>query len=317
MQRFWAIISCMILNWKKIAREMYEQLSSQIKLLKNKPVLWAVLVWNSPESLRYIGQKRKFAEKIGMEFRLLQFEITITEEELKSKVIELNSNADISGYIIQLPLPSHIDPLRIIRNIDPKKDVDGFHPENQWKIMIWDNTGFSPCTPAWVMKMFEYYDISLPGKNIVILWQSNIVGKPMAQMCISEGATVTSCNHMTPDISIYTAQADIIISATGQVWLITPEIVNPKAVIIDIWFSVVDGKHLPLITSLSAVIISFFLWYLFAYREYFLENTSKSTDLQYIDINTSTKNITIKNTPENIRFRVNWDIIHTWSVELK
>jgi methylenetetrahydrofolate dehydrogenase (NADP+)/methenyltetrahydrofolate cyclohydrolase len=242
MQRFWAIISCMILNWKKIAREMYEQLSSQIKLLKNKPVLWAVLVWNSPESLRYIGQKRKFAEKIGMEFRLLQFEITITEEELKSKVIELNNNADISGYIIQIPLPSHIDPLRIIRNIDPKKDVDGFHPENQWKIMIWDNTGFSPCTPAWVMKMFEYYDISLPGKNIVILWQSNIVGKPMAQMCISEGATVTSCNHMTPDISIYTAQADIIISATGQVWLITPEIVNPKAVIIDIWFSVVDGK---------------------------------------------------------------------------
>jgi methylenetetrahydrofolate dehydrogenase (NADP+)/methenyltetrahydrofolate cyclohydrolase len=149
-----------------------------------------------------------------MGFKLFQFEETISEEQLKAEVIVLNNNPDISGYIVQLPLPDHIDPLRIIRNMDPKKDVDGFHPENIGKIMIGDETGFAPCTPAGVMKIFEYYDIPLSGKNIVVLGQSNIVGKPMAQMCITAGGSVSSCNHLTPDISLYTKNADIVISAT-------------------------------------------------------------------------------------------------------
>lgn len=232
----------MILDGKKIASDIYEWLWSQINSLIKKPVLWAILVWNSPESLRYISQKRKFAQKIGMGFELFQFSDDILEEALKSEVSSLNNNPNISGYIIQLPLPPGIDSLRIIRNIDPKKDVDGFHPENIGKIMIWDETGFAPCTPEWVMKIFEHYNISLSGKNIVVLGQSNIVGKPMAQMCINSGATVTSCNNITPDISLYTRSADIIISATGHVDLITPDIVKPDAVIIDVWFSVVDGK---------------------------------------------------------------------------
>ena len=149
-----------------------------------------------------------------MGFKLFQFEETISEEQLKAEVIVLNNNPDISGYIVQLPIPDHIDPLRIIRNMDPKKDVDGFHPENIGKIMIGDETGFAPCTPAGVMKIFEYYDIPLSGKNIVVLGQSNIVGKPMAQMCITAGGSVSSCNHLTPDISLYTKNADIVISAT-------------------------------------------------------------------------------------------------------
>jgi methylenetetrahydrofolate dehydrogenase (NADP+)/methenyltetrahydrofolate cyclohydrolase len=232
----------MILDGKKIASEIYEWLWSQIAPLIKKPILWAILVWDSPESLRYISQKRKFAQKIGMGFELFQFKNDISEEKLKSEVISLNNNMDISGYIIQLPLPEHIDSLKIIRNIDPKKDVDGFHPENVGKIMIWDKTGFTPCTPDGVMKIFEYYNIALSGKNIVVLGQSNIVGKPMAQMCINSGATVTSCNHLTPDITLYTQQADIIISATGHVGLITPSIVKSDTVIIDVWFSVIDGK---------------------------------------------------------------------------
>lgn len=231
----------MILDWKKIASEIYNELCSQIQTLKTKPVLGAVLVWDSESSLRYIKQKRKFAEKIGMWFELFQFENTISEDELKHEIISLNNNSNISGYIVQLPLPEHIDPLRIIRNIDPKKDVDGFHPENIGKIMIGDTTGFSPCTPAWIIKIFRYYNISLSGKQVVVLWQSNIVGKPITQMCINAGATVSSCNHMTPDISLYTKKADIIISATGVVWLITPEIVKADSIIIDVWFTVLDG----------------------------------------------------------------------------
>lgn len=232
----------MILDGKKIASEIYADLESQILKLSTKPCLGAVLVWDSQESLRYIAQKRKFAQKIGMWFQLFQFDWDISEDALKSEIISLNNNPEISGYIIQLPLPEHIDPLRIIRNIDPNKDVDGFHPENAGKIMIGDPTGFAPCTPAGVMKIFEHYNIALSGKNIVVLGQSNIVGKPMAQMCISSGATVTSCNHLTPDISLSTKKADIIISATGQTGLVTPEIVKNDAIIIDVWFSVLDGK---------------------------------------------------------------------------
>ena len=242
MQRFWAIISNMILDGKKIASRIYEELSSQITPLTDIPTLWAVLVWSSAESLRYISQKRKFAQKIGMGFKLFQFEETISEEQLKAEVIVLNNNPDISGYIVQLPLPDHIDPLGIIRNMDPKKDVDGFHPENIGKIMIGDETGFAPCTPAGVMKIFEYYDIPLSGKNIVVLGQSNIVGKPMAQMCITAGGSVSSCNHLTPDISLYTKNADIVISATWCIGLITPEIVRSSGIIIDVGFSLRDGK---------------------------------------------------------------------------
>lgn len=149
-----------------------------------------------------------------MGFKIMRFPKDISEDELVNEIQKLNANSTISGYIVQLPLPAHIDALRIIRSIDPKKDVDGFHPENQGKVMIADTTGFLPCTPAGVMKIFEYYDIQLSGKKVVILGQSNIVGKPMALMCINAGATVTSCNHKTPDISLYTQEADIIISAT-------------------------------------------------------------------------------------------------------
>ena len=232
----------MILDGKKIASEIYEDLRSQIIWLTKQPVLWAILVWDSPESLRYIHQKQKFAQKIGMGFELFQFEQDISEQQLKMEVISLNNNENISGYIIQLPLPDHINSIKIIRNIDPRKDVDGFHPENLGKIMIGDTTGFAPCTPAWVMSILQSYDIDLTGKNIVTIGQSNIVGKPMAQMCINAWATVTSCNHLTPDISLYTKQADIIISATWCIWLITPDIVRHDAVIIDVWFSVVDSK---------------------------------------------------------------------------
>lgn len=231
----------MILDWKSLAGEIYNELSSNIEQLEKKPCLGAILVWDSSASLRYISQKQKFSEKIGMQFQLFKFPEEITEEELLEEIQKLNHDNNISWYIVQLPLPDHIDPLRIIRNIDPKKDVDGFHPENQGKIMIWDPTGLSPCTPAGVMKIFSAYNISLEWKNVAMIGQSNIVGKPMAIMCINAWSTVSSCNHMTDDISIFTKNADIIITATGQAKLIHPDNVRNNAIIIDVWFSVVDG----------------------------------------------------------------------------
>ena len=232
----------MILDGKKLAGEIYNELSKKIQKLEKKPTLWAVLVWDNSASLRYIWQKKKFSEKVGINFNVFKFPTSISEEELLYEIKKLNQDSDVSWYIVQLPLPKHIDALRVIRNIDPKKDVDGFHPENQWKIIIGDETGFAPCTPAWVMRIFSNYNIQLSWKKIVILGQSNIVWKPMAMMCINAGASVTSCNNLTPDISLYTLEADIIITATGVVGLITPEIVKKDAIIIDVGFSIHDGQ---------------------------------------------------------------------------
>lgn len=233
----------MKLDGKIIASKIYEELTENIEKQSIKPTLWAVLVWdNNSPSLRYIKQKRRECEKIWMGFELFQFDADISENDLKTEIIALNLNENISGYIVQLPLPAHINTLNIIGCIDPRKDVDGFHPENQWKVMIWDTSWFTPCTPAWVMKILEYYDFDLVGKNIKILGQSNIVGKPMAQLCINAWATVTSCNSKTKHLSVHTKHADIIISATGQAKIIQPDMISQEAVIIDVWFSIIDDK---------------------------------------------------------------------------
>ncbi len=232
----------MILDGRTIAQNIYNSLGEDIAQLKDTPTLGAILVWNNDESLRYIKQKRKFAEKTWINFKLFQFEDTISEEALKSEILKLNNNTEISGYIVQLPLPKHINELRVIRNIDPKKDVDGFHPENQWKVMIWDLTGFAPCTPAGVMKILEHYNITLVWKKISILGRSNIVGKPLTMMCINAGATVTSCNSRTPDISEFTKNSDIVICATGIPHILKAHMTSPDSIVIDVGFSIVNGE---------------------------------------------------------------------------
>lgn len=232
----------MILNWTRTASKIYTQLKENILKLEKKPTLWAILVWNSPASLRYIKQKRKFAKKIGMWFEFIQRDEKISQKELLETIRACNTSENISGYIVQLPLPKHIDTNKIIESIDPKKDVDGFHPENQWKVMIDDNSGFIPCTPAGIMHLLSEYKVELSWKKICIIWRSNIVGKPLALLCINAGATVSVCNSRTPKLEDFTLSADIIICATGIPHLIKPDMTHKNAIIIDVWFSVVDGK---------------------------------------------------------------------------
>lgn len=233
----------MLLDGKKIAQDIYTDLEHQINSETNKPVLWAILVWdNDSPSLRYIRQKERNAEKVGMGFHLVHLPKETTEEQLLQEVIQLNTASHISGYIIQLPLPQHISTQKIIDAIDPSKDVDGFHPFNQWKILTWDTSGFIPCTPAGIMHILSHMNVSLNGKTAVVLWRSNIVGKPMVNLLINAWATVINCNSQTPDISVYTKKADIIISAVGKSRLITTDIVKPESVIIDVGFSLIDGE---------------------------------------------------------------------------
>lgn len=232
----------MILNWRLTAEKIYTQLKQNISKLKTKPTLWAILVWDSWASLRYIKQKRKFAEQIWMWFELIQLSENISQDALLKEIKKCNTRSEISGYIVQLPLPKHIDTDLIINSISPYKDVDGFHPVNQGRIMTWDTSWFTPCTPAGVMKLFQEYDITLPWKKVCIIGRSNIVGKPLAMLCINAGATVSICNSQTPRLEDFTLWADIIICATGKPHLLTPEITQEDSIIIDVGFSVIDGK---------------------------------------------------------------------------
>lgn len=230
----------MILSGIEISQNIYKQLREYIKKLSKKPKLAVVLIWDNPSSIRYITQKQKWAQYIWVDFELIQFDINIWEKDLLKTINRLNNDDSINGYIVQLPLPKHIDESKIINNISPSKDVDGFTNINQWKIVIWDETWLAPCTPSWVMEIFKYYDISLIWANIVIIGRSNIVWKPLNNILINKSATTTICNSKTKNIEFYTKNADIIILAMWVPKFLKLDAIKVGSVVIDVWFSVID-----------------------------------------------------------------------------
>jgi methylenetetrahydrofolate dehydrogenase (NADP+)/methenyltetrahydrofolate cyclohydrolase len=233
----------MIIDWKQIAQKIYDDLKNKISEIDwKKPKLGAILVWEDSSSLRYIKQKRKWSGYIWIDFELKNFSNNVTEKEFLEFVRKWNKDENISWYIVQLPLPKHLNSEKILNAISPEKDVDGFHPVNQWKILIWDKTGFAPCTPFWVIWIFKELNINLAWKEVVVIWRSNIVGKPVIAMLINAWATVISCNSKTQDISKYTKTSDIVICAAGQPWLLKLENINDRTIVIDVGFSVIDWK---------------------------------------------------------------------------
>ncbi len=232
----------MILDWKIVAQNIYDQIKEETKNLQKKPKLWVILVWNNTESIRYIKQKEKWSTYVWFEFELFHFDENIKEDILIEKIKELNSDDEISWFIVQLPLPKHINEKNIISIINPSKDVDWFHSVNQWKVLIWDNSWLFPCTPLWVIELLNYYEIDVIWKNITIIWRSNIVWKPLANMLINMHATVSICNSKTKDILNFTKNSDIIVLAMWKPRFLTRDMIGEKAIIIDIWFSVVDNK---------------------------------------------------------------------------
>lgn len=232
----------MILEWKIVAQNIYENLKNEISSLKKKPKLAVILVWKNSPSLRYINQKQKWAEYVWMEFELINYEYDVSEEELLKKITELNKDENIDWFMVQTPLPQHINVKNILNSINPDKDVDGFHPVNQWKIVIWDNSWLKACTPAWVIELCNYYNIEISWKNIVIIWRSNIVWKPLANLLINLWATVTICNSKTWNIDFYTKNADIVITAMGVAKFLKASQINKSTKVIDVWFSVIDDK---------------------------------------------------------------------------
>ena len=216
---------------------------SQLKEKYGKPAgLAVVIVGNNPASQVYVKNKIRACENVGFYSENIELDENISEKELLQEIDKLNKNDRIDGILVQLPLPAHINELKIIDSISPEKDVDGFHVSNIGKMVIGDETGFLSCTPYGIMQLLEEYKIEISGKDAVIIGRSNIVGKPMALMLIQKGATVQICNSRTKDLRKKLNKADIIIVAAGVPKLLKKEDVKEGAVVIDVGINRVDGK---------------------------------------------------------------------------
>jgi len=232
----------MIIDWKKIAREIYDSIKKEVEKLDKKPTLQAILVWNNPASLRYIAQKEKWAKYCWINFDLKHLDENISEDELLKIINYSNNDKNIDWYIAQLPLPKNINEQKIINAISPDKDVDWFNQQNQWKILIWDDSWFVPCTPAWIMEILKSMWVNVAWKIVTVIWKSNIVWKPITALLINAWATVTSCNSKTPSIEEFTKKSDIVVVATWRPWLLKASMINDNTIVIDVWFTVIDNK---------------------------------------------------------------------------
>jgi len=225
-----------IISGTELAKEKRAQLAHEVELLKSEgvePGLAVVLVGNNPASRSYVSAKQKACAEIGIRSILLEFPDSITEEFLLEQIEQLNADDSIHGILVQLPLPNHIDELKVIEAISPEKDVDGFHPINIGR-MIAGQKAFLPCTPYGILFMVQSLDVDIAGKHVVVVGRSNIVGKPVGQLFLKEHATVTYCHSKTKNLAEITKQADILIVAVGKPELIGVEHVKKGAIVIDV-----------------------------------------------------------------------------------
>ncbi|MDR0708605.1 MAG: bifunctional 5,10-methylene-tetrahydrofolate dehydrogenase/5,10-methylene-tetrahydrofolate cyclohydrolase [Spirochaetaceae bacterium] len=227
-----------IIDGKEIAKKIREDARSRTEKLKERgvrPCLAVVLVGENPASVSYVTGKEKALAEAGMDGRDIRLPEAITEAELLDRIAKLNGDSRVHGILVQLPLPPHINEDRVINAISPEKDVDGFHPVSVGN-MVLGRPGFLPCTPHGIIQLFREMKIQTAGAHAVILGRSNIVGKPLANLLIRRdvNATVTICHTGTPDFSVYTKQADILIAAAGKPGLVSAGMVKPGAAVIDV-----------------------------------------------------------------------------------
>lgn len=229
-------MTAQIISGTEIANKKKAEIADGVKKLKEKgitPGLAVILVGNNQASRTYVTSKQKNCIELGMHSLLVELPEETTEEELLSKIHELNEDNSIHGILVQLPLPKHIDDTKVIEAISPEKDVDGFHPINIGRMMTGQDA-FLPCTPYGVMVMLEETGISVEGKHVVVVGRSNIVGKPSGQLFLNKNATVTYCHSKTPDLKYFTNQADILVAAIGKANFINAGHVKEGAIVIDV-----------------------------------------------------------------------------------
>jgi methylenetetrahydrofolate dehydrogenase (NADP+)/methenyltetrahydrofolate cyclohydrolase len=237
-----------LIDGKKIAEEIQLEIAEEVKQMvaagKRAPHLAAVLVGNDGGSMTYVNAKMKACEKVGFRSTCFRYESTISEAELLQVVDKLNNDPELDGFIVQLPLPKHIDEHKIVQAINPKKDVDGFHPENIGRMML-NLPTFLPATPYGILQLLQRCNIETSGKHCVVIGRSHIVGSPMsillARNAKGGNSTVTLCHSRTPDITYFTKQADIIILALGKPGFLKGDMVKEGVVVVDVGTTRVDA----------------------------------------------------------------------------
>ncbi len=232
-----------ILDGKKISQEIKNELKKEIKESKISPGLAVVLVGENPASVIYTKHKKKACNEVGIKSFSYELSHETTQYELEELIEKLNLDKKIHGILVQLPLPEQINAQKIIASIDPKKDVDGFHPLNVGKLML-GLPGFRSATPLGIIELIKRYNLDLVGQHAVIIGRSNIVGKPLAQLLLQEHATVTVCHSKTKNLPEITAQADILVAAMGRAQFIKKDMVKKGAVVIDVGMNRLDNGKL-------------------------------------------------------------------------
>lgn len=222
-----------ILDGNMLRDKIFESLKAKLDKMEQKPTLAVILVGENPASQIYVRNKKKTAEKLGINSLSIEYPSDISEEELLNKIKELNSDEKVTAILVQLPLPAHINKNRIIDAILPQKDVDGLTPYNLGKLFSGEEPYVYPCTPKGILLLLDEYNIKLEGKNIVVVGRSNLVGKPVAQMLLKRNATVTMCHSHTKNLSEITKTADIIVSAVGKK-VIGEKMLKSDCVVIDV-----------------------------------------------------------------------------------
>ncbi len=235
-----------VIDGKLIASQIKEEVKREVQILKEKGetvTLAVVIVGEDPASKVYVNNKKKACEYVGIQSLSYELPSDTSESDLLELIMKLNERKDVNGILVQLPLPKHINEDRIIKSINPKKDVDGFHPENVGSLCIGDK-GFISCTPAGIIQLLKRSSIQIEGKECVVIGRSNIVGKPMAMLLLRENGTVTIAHSKTKDLKNVTKRADILIVAIGKPMMITKEYVKEGAVVIDVGIHRMENNKL-------------------------------------------------------------------------
>ncbi len=225
-----------LMNGKTVSAAKRAELKERVTALNEKGVqvgLAVIIVGNNSASRVYVNNKKKGCEEIGVNSYEYALPEETTQDELLSLIEKLNKDSNVNGILCQLPLPAQIDEQAVINAIDPQKDVDAFHPFNVGHIMIGDYT-YLPCTPAGIMEILKFYNISVQGRKCVVIGRSNIVGKPMAMLLLKENGTVEICHSRTNNLAEETSQADILIAAVGKADFVTADMVKDGAVVVDV-----------------------------------------------------------------------------------
>ncbi len=231
-----------IMDGKTLSEKIYEKIKTEVEKLNRKPTLAVIITKDNEAGSVYVRNKQKACEKTGINSITIEFEPNVTENEMLSKIDELNQNSNVDAILVQLPIPNHLDTEKILNRISPDKDADGFHYANAGKMFTGQMPASVACTPKGIIRLLDEYKIQLEGLNALVIGRSNIVGKPISQLLLQRNATVTTAHSKTKNLKDFTKNADLIVVATGKPKFLTGDMVKDGVIIIDVGISRINGK---------------------------------------------------------------------------